>query len=156
MCDHFQAVLERRADDLIVGLPPHGELNRIDDFKVLNDGMGNYWAEWTYRNAGDCDENGRVGIYDLTSVEDDLGKTRDDEDWEYAKSCAGNRGGVIDLEDVAVIANNYGNRIEFYRVVSSFDPPSQTNQETSNYVSTLSRLPLLSSWCPQASMSLPL
>jgi len=119
----FRRALAARRDSLVPGLPPLGEHNRITDFEVRTDGLGLVWAEWTYVNAGDYNLNGEVNYQDLLELNTYLGARENDERWASARLCDGNGDGLIDIADVSAIVNNFGNCVQYYRVVSDALPP---------------------------------
>ena len=117
LLDELLSKLETRATVLVGGLPPYGEVNGITDFRVLSDGRGKYWAEWTYLNAGDYNLDGAVTVADIEAVLWNYGATAADENWESAQYCDGSGDGVVDIGDVALIADHLGSRIDRFRVV---------------------------------------
>ncbi|MCD6282970.1 hypothetical protein J7J84_05135, partial [bacterium] len=64
-----------------VATPPTGNTNRIDDLACsLSD--GEYVLSWLYRNSGDYDQNGAVGISDITPLAIHFGEdTAPENEW---------------------------------------------------------------------------
>lgn len=137
-------LVEPRAGELGMGVP-HGEHNRVSDFRLQTDGMGKQWAEWTYVNVGDYDLDGAVDVWDLAPVGSYwLAQPGGDRWCEEAALADGNQDGIVDLQDVAVIAANYGHCVTHYRIASGWGPASLPGDvvRTSLYVPVLATVPV--------------
>jgi hypothetical protein len=55
--------------------PPLDRDSRVDDLRVTAFAGGTYRLDWTYRNAGDYDQNGEVNAADLVPLGRNLGAT---------------------------------------------------------------------------------
>jgi len=51
-----------------VSTPPSGEDNRVGDLTLTDHYDTTYTLSWRYRNLGDYDQNGTVGISDITPI----------------------------------------------------------------------------------------
>ena len=49
----------------LASTPPIGEINRVNDLTITDNGDGTYALTWHYRNLGDYDQDGVVGISDI-------------------------------------------------------------------------------------------
>ncbi len=99
-----------------VSTPPTGEANRVDDLELIDDG-GIYTLSWHYKNLGDYDQNGTVGISDITPIAMHYGETYDREDANCLLAVIdGSGNGVVDIADITPIAMNYGVECVGYNV----------------------------------------
>jgi len=98
----------------IVSSPPTGATNRIDDLACfLSD--GEYVLSWLYRNCGDYDQNGAVGIEDITPLAMHFAEdTALDNEW-----IDGDSDGRVHISDITPIAMNFGVNVHHYSVQGS-------------------------------------
>ncbi len=115
--------LESRGSMKITSAPPSGESNRVDDLFAYDNGDGTATLVWYYRNAGDYDQNGTVGISDITPIAIHYG-----EDESFANEWVdGDDSGAIGISDITPIAMNYGVQCAGYAIESS---PSEVGTYT--------------------------
>ncbi|MCB1216612.1 hypothetical protein KDL44_04430 [bacterium] len=122
----------------VVASAPSGERNSVNDLQVeqMNpEGADSYIRlSWTERLAGDFDQNGEVAVSDLTALGQNYLKSVDYlpaaenngiADIPSGDSGSGNHrlarvdgdgNGEINLADVSVIAQHFGERLEGYRI----------------------------------------
>ena len=109
--------------------PPAGDENRVTDLAITDNGGGNYTLSWHYRNLGDYDQNGTVGISDITPIAMHYSETYDR---EMEPDCLlavidGSANSVIEIADITPIAMNYGVSCAGYRVQGQTAPGSWTD-----------------------------
>ncbi len=101
----------------LVSTPPTGDANRVTDLAITDNGGGNYTLSWHYQNAGDYDQNGTIGISDITPIAMHYGETYDIEDVNCLLAVIdGSGNGVVDIADITPIAMNYGVDCAGYRI----------------------------------------
>ncbi|MCD6282180.1 hypothetical protein J7J84_01040 [bacterium] len=93
----------------LISTPPTGDENRVTDLAITDNGDTTYTLSWHYRNLGDYDQNGTVGISDITPIAMHYGETYDIEDVNCLLAVIdGSGNGEIDIADITPIAMNYG------------------------------------------------
>ncbi len=98
-----------------ISAPPTGEDN-VPANLTLTEGEGDEWTlSWEYRNIGDYDQNGTVGIADITPLAMHFGATVGGED-PLAVVIDGNLSNVVEIADITPIAMNYGVNCTGYQV----------------------------------------
>ena len=99
---------------------PEGEGNRVRDLQVIQDGDGAWLLTWRYRNTGDYNQDGVVGIQDVTPLAIHFGEQVLPEDAEIRNSIPavidGSGNGKVGIEDVTPIAVNFGAEVSHYLV----------------------------------------
>jgi len=98
---------------------PTGGANRVDDLGISDNGGGTYTLTWHYRNLGDYDQDGTVGIEDLTPLAVHFGEIVPEDDLNRNSLPAvidGSGNGVVDIADVTPIAQNFGIEVADYIV----------------------------------------
>lgn len=99
--------------------PPTGPENEIPDFAFTENGDGTNTFTWSYTNVGDYDQNGIVGISDITPIAQFFNsETTGDEDAEVVD---GNGDGVINIADITPLAMHFGNNVTDYLIEGSED-----------------------------------
>jgi len=123
----FADTLAARGQAKMVSAPPTGSANRVNDLSITDNGDGTFRLTWHYRNLGDYDQNGTVGVSDITPLAQHFGQTYDS---EAEPNCllavidsSGN--GVVDIADITAIAANFGREFGGYAVERS---PSSTDK----------------------------
>ncbi len=112
-----------RESDRAISTPPTGEDNRVDDVDLIDNLDGTFTLTWHYKNAGDYDQNGSVGISDITPIAMHYGETYEPEDMNcLAAVIDGSGNGVVDIADVTPLAIHYGSQVAGY-VVEGGDAP---------------------------------
>ncbi|MCD6282469.1 PQQ-binding-like beta-propeller repeat protein [bacterium] len=126
--DAFADTLAARGEAKTVSTPPTGEANRVNDLAITDNGDGTYTLSWHYRNLGDYDQNGIVGISDITPLAQHFGETVPEDDLSRTSIQAvidGSGNGVVDIADITAIAANYLSEFSEYVVERSFAAPAQ-------------------------------
>ena len=112
--------LNSRGDSRVVSKPPEDERDR--QVWLAAEGVpGDYTLKWYYRNVGDYNQDGNVGIADITPLAVHFGKSYDAEAEPQCLLAAvdGDGNGVIGIADVTPIAVNFGVACSGYRVEGS-------------------------------------
>ncbi|MCC7478705.1 hypothetical protein IT575_09650 [bacterium] len=92
-----------------------GEGGRVTDLTVQPGATADSLRfEWTYRNDGDYDLDGRVRAADMAQVGIWYGRTSADPDWAFAQGADGNGDGRVSIADASVIGMNYGSQVDEY------------------------------------------
>jgi len=100
-----------------VSTPPTGEANRVDDLAITNNGDGTFTLSWHYKNLGDYDQNGTVGISDITPIAQHYNETYDIEDENCLLAVVdGSGSGTIDIADITQIAMYFAAEVAEYLV----------------------------------------
>jgi PKD repeat protein len=100
--------------------PPTGNANRVGNIHYTDDGGGFYTFGWEYRNSGDYDQNGTVGISDITPLAIHFGHTHTTDGLDRVFDLDNNGVGI---SDVTPIAQNYGVNCSWYWLQSA---PAET------------------------------
>jgi PKD repeat protein len=100
--------------------PPTGNANRVGNIHYTDDGGGFYTFYWEYRNSGDYDQNGTVGISDITPLAIHFGHTHTTDGLDRVFDLDNNGVGI---SDVTPIAQNYGVNCSWYWLQSA---PAET------------------------------
>lgn len=93
-----------------VSAAPTGDLNRITDLAYNDQGGGVYRLEWSYRNLGDYDQNGEVGVPDITPIAQHYLHARNGLNvWQDSldEVIDGDASGEVGISDITAIAQNY-------------------------------------------------
>ncbi|MCD6282467.1 SBBP repeat-containing protein [bacterium] len=122
--DLFQQLKDELAKQLhinsaskIICRPPTGEANRVDDLALTDNSDGTYTLTWHYRNLGDYDQNGTVGISDITPIAMHYGETYDVEDVNCLLAVIDGSGNcIIDCADIMPIAEGFSSVVVGYKV----------------------------------------
>jgi outer membrane protein assembly factor BamB len=95
--------------------PPAGMANRVTDLTLTDGGGGTYTLTWRYRNLGDYDQNGTVGISDITPIAVHFGQNADaGNEW-----IDGGGNGAVDISDITPLAVNFGANCAAYVIETS-------------------------------------
>jgi len=95
--------------------PPQGDANRVTNLAVLDQGGGTFRLTWSYRNSGDYNQDGSVGISDVTPIAIHFGEEADSEnEW-----IDGNNDHTIGISDVTPIAIAFGVQCAGYTIETS-------------------------------------
>jgi PKD repeat protein len=113
--DAFRRLLTKGKSKFSCQAPGSGR-SQVDDLTVTAGGGGNADFNWTYRSEGDYNQNGVVGLDDLTPLGIHFGDDTTAADWDAAQVADGNRNGKIELGDLVSIGANYTFLIEGYRI----------------------------------------
>jgi hypothetical protein len=110
----FRTALQTR-DDKITSTPPTGEANRINDLAIADSGDGTYKLNWHYRNAGDYDQDGVVGVTDIVPLSQHFGESVFNLNSTAALIDTRDRGRVS-VSDITAIARSLGIAVSKYRI----------------------------------------
>ena len=101
--DELAKQLKNKGVSKIVSTPPTGETNRVNDLALTDHGDGTFTLTWSYRNAGDYDQDGTVGISDIMPIAIHYGEdATPDNEW-----VDGDNNGNVGISDITPIAMNY-------------------------------------------------
>ncbi|MEP0813385.1 MAG: PKD domain-containing protein [bacterium] len=94
--------------------------SKVMDLAYLDDGDGTYSLAWTYRNKGDYDQNGEVGVSDITPIALNFLESASDEGPQDPDMVVdGDGNGEIGVSDITPIAINYLITVAKYKVEGS-------------------------------------
>ena len=120
----LQAELKRclteQGAERITSLAPHGDANVVDDLFLYDDAGGSH-LEWTYRNQGDYNRDGLVGVSDLTSIGQHYEASIYDDDWDKARWADGNSDGLVTVGDITPIGQKYNTFVAGYHIHGAAD-----------------------------------
>ena len=94
---------------------PDGEGSRVSDLAITQLDEGVVFA-WAYANPGDYNQDGLVGVSDLTPVGVYFGAAEGDPQWPWARVADGSGDGQITVADITAIGQNWLNQISGYRL----------------------------------------
>ena len=98
-----------------VSAPP-GENSRVTDLDLIDNWDGTYSLVWRYRNEGDYDQDGIVGIADITPIAMHYGEpVPNGDDDTLLGVIDGSDNDIVDIADITPIAMGYGCEVEGYR-----------------------------------------
>lgn len=123
--DELARQLVARGEGKFASTPP-GENSRVTDLDLLDNWDGTYSLVWHYHNLGDYDQNGAVGIADITPIAVHFGEQvpPGGED-SLTAAVDGSGNGVVDIADVTPIAQGFMRDVAGYRAegtMSLLDP----------------------------------
>ncbi len=99
--------------------PPSTAASRVTDLELLDQGGGAFSLVWHYQNLGDYNQDGFVGVADITPIAISYGQTYAPADVNSALAVIdGSGNGTIDISDVTPIAMNFGVNCAGYLVHS--------------------------------------
>ncbi len=101
----------------ITAAAPTGIANTPANVHFTDEGGGNYALRWEYRNIGDYDQNGVVGVTDITPIAMHFGHAVGTDPLDAVIDGDGN--GTIGIADVTPLAMNFGVEVAHYVVKSS-------------------------------------
>jgi|GEM_PF-1911354 len=118
--DELAQQLSERASGRIVSTPPTGDANVVDDLALIDYGSEVYALSWHYRNSGDYDQDGTVGISDITPIAMHYGEAVE-EDYSLVDVIDGSGNDVIDIADITPIAMGYSSEVAGYSIQGADD-----------------------------------
>lgn len=87
----------------------------------FNEVEGNWILTWDYTNPGDNNQDGEVGVADISPIAMHYGKQVEN-DWDDPlRNVDGDHNGEINLADITVIAMNYASQLWAYQIEMSED-----------------------------------
>lgn len=96
---------------------PKGDYNCVEDLSIIAQDATTATLRWTEKNVGDYDNNGLVGVSDLTPVGVNFNaKVSTSSDPEKLSLVDGNHDDYINVSDITAIGQNFGSQITGYRV----------------------------------------
>jgi PKD repeat protein len=101
-----------------VSKPPTGQQNRVTDLTPIDDGAGGYLLMWHYHNLGDYNQNGSVGVSDITPLAIYFNQNAPDPN-SVQGVVDGDGSGDIRVADVTPIAMNFSSECAGYLVQSA-------------------------------------
>ena len=110
----------------IVCTPPTGSENEIADFAFESAGEDSFTFTWSYVNVGDYDQDGTVGISDITPIAMFYGESADNPDTEVVD---GDGDGVIGISDITPLAIHYGNNVDHYVILGTESEGVEPDEE---------------------------
>ena len=119
--DELAALLTARSQQLgsgrIVSQAPSGDCNKITTLTLVDMGESEYRLLWRELNVGDYDNNGTVGIADITPIAMHYNETYDPADENCALALIDGSGNhTVDISDITGIAMNFGTNLAGYNV----------------------------------------
>jgi hypothetical protein len=116
----LRAALIARGEGKLVSTPPTGVVNAVPDFNVTDTGGGTADLTWHYYNKGDYNQDGVVGIADITPLAMHYGEGwAIGEENTLAAVVDGSGDGTVNIADVTQIAMYFGVEAEGYFIESS-------------------------------------
>jgi hypothetical protein len=118
--DALRKALLSRGKGKLASAPPTGAANSVHDLALTAAGGGSYNLSWHYYNVGDYNQDGVVGIADITPLAMHYGAG-----WTIGEENAlpavidGSGDGTVNIADVTPIAMNYGVACDGYQIGES-------------------------------------
>ncbi len=138
--DALREALRAKATSKVTSTPPTGDANRVNDLAIADNGDGTYSLTWHYRNLGDYNQDGTVGVSDITPLAIHYNETANpSNEW-----VDGSGNGKIDISDVTPIAMNFAIQVDHYAIEASdtidsgFTPLAMCQLPTADNLSRLS------------------
>jgi hypothetical protein len=126
--DELTRVLTEQQSFKRVSAAPLDGRSKVPDLAVSEGGGGSAVFTFSYRNTGDYDQNGIVGLTDLVPLGIHFGKTTASGDWQAAQVADGNTDGVINIADVTPIGQHWQTKVDGYELqVSTAPEPSPSH-----------------------------
>jgi len=120
--DELAKHLAAKAAGKAVSAPPTGEDNKVNDLAVIDDG-GAISLTWHYRNLGDYDQNGTVGISDITPIAIHYSESYEPPDVNcIAAVIDGSGSHTVDIGDITPLAMNFGVDCAGYHIEGDNSP----------------------------------
>ena len=113
--------------------PPSRPEDRVNDLTLIDHYDGTYTLEWHYQNLGDYDQNGTVGISDITPIAMHYGEEVPEGDADRNSIQAvvdGSGNDKVDIADITPIAMYYGTCCEYYSLRRAFTHPEGIDETT--------------------------
>jgi PKD repeat protein len=116
----LRAALIARGSNKITCTPPSGAVNHIPGIALNDVGGGMCDLVWRYYNVGDYNQDGVVGIADITPLAMHFGQTHTVAETDTLPAVVDGSGdGTVNIADVTPIAMNFGVECASYEVQSS-------------------------------------
>jgi hypothetical protein len=108
--DAFAKAMQERGK--IASTPPTGAANEPANVHFVDEGGGSYTLHWEYRNTGDYDQNGTVGVTDITPLAIHFNHDPGTDGMDIVLHPSG--AGKVGISDVTAIAMNFGTNVTGY------------------------------------------
>ena len=116
----LRAALVARGKDKVVCIPPTGTANIVPDLTFTDNLDGTMNLSWHYYCSGDYNQDGSVGVSDITPLAMHYGETHEEGDLNsFAAVVDGSGDLTVNIADVTPIAMNYGVDFAGYLVETS-------------------------------------
>lgn len=123
LAEELSRQLRARGTSKLTSLPPMDNASRVTDLELLDQGGGAFALTWHYYNIGDYNQDGVVGVADITPIAISYGQAYAPGDVNSALAVVdGSGGGTIDISDVTPIAMNFGAQCAGYRISATASP----------------------------------
>jgi outer membrane protein assembly factor BamB len=116
----LRAMLLQRGTAKLVSTPPDTQASKVDDLTALRYASSATFT-FTYRNAGDYNQDGIVNTTDVVNLALYFSVDNTAPGWKQAQVADGNNNGKVELGDLIVIAANFGKQVLGYRLWYSVD-----------------------------------
>ena len=123
----LKAALLDAGVDRYVSAAPSGAKNAVADLLLARVDDTTATATWTYRNAGDYNQDSEVGGSDITPIALHYRKTAESADWALAQLADGDINGEVNAADIAPIAANYQSTLSAYSVQMTSTPDEESS-----------------------------
>jgi hypothetical protein len=102
----------------IISSPPSGPANKVSDLTATRETNGDFTLSWRYKNLGDYDQDGTVGISDITPLAVHFSQTYDTETEADSIQAVidGSGNGKIGIEDITPLAASFSASVAQYSV----------------------------------------
>jgi len=113
------AQLESLGNGKVTSTPPSGDSNQVEDLSAFDNNNGTATLVWHYRNVGDYNQDGTVGISDLTPLAQNFGAEVTGGELSLLSVVDGDGNGTIGISDVTPIAQNFAVQVAGYVIENS-------------------------------------
>jgi hypothetical protein len=116
----FRSALVARGKDKVVCTPPTGTANVVPDLALSDNLDGTMNLSWHYYCVGDYNQDGIVGVSDITPLAMHYGETHEEGELNnFAAVVDGSGDLTVNIADVTPIAMNYGVQFAGYLIETS-------------------------------------
>ena len=115
----LKRLLAARDADKFAAAPPAQDYNAVTDLLLAGSASEGWHLSWTYRNVGDYNQDGLVGISDLTPIGQYFGASAGSSAWQAGRLADGDGNGEINIADITPIGSNFFSYCTAYNVYGS-------------------------------------
>lgn len=116
----LRAALVARGKDKVTCIPPTGSANVVPDLTLVDNLDGTMNLTWHYYCSGDYNQDGSVGISDITPLAMHYGETHEEGEMNsFAAVVDGSGDLAVNIADITPIAMNFGVNFAGYFVETS-------------------------------------